>query len=155
MSHRTPEELLAAAGVPFVVHDHVPVATVADIVEALPFPAEAHVKTLAVDADGEVVLVCLRGSDRLQYGRLARALGVARDRVRPLPAERVRDELGMEPGGVCPLADADVRCVADSAVAALDRAFCGSGRVDATLELTAADLLRIARAELAELRADA
>lgn len=60
----------------------------------------------------------------------------------------------MDPGGVCPLPDSDVRCVADTAVAALDRAFCGSGRVDATLELAAADLLRVARAELADIRAD-
>lgn len=139
---------------PFAVHAHGPVATVADIIQALPFPAEEHVKTLAVDADGDVVLVCLRGGDRLAFGRLARALGVARDRLRPMPSERVRTELGMEPGGVCPLADVAVRCVADSAVALLDRAFCGSGRTDATFELAAADLLRVTRAELADVRVD-
>lgn len=49
---------------------------------------------------------------------------------------------------------ADVRCIADTALARLERAYCGSGRVDATLEVAAADLLRVARAELAEIRAE-
>jgi hypothetical protein len=33
---RTPEQILRDAGVPFRVHEHVPVGTVAEIVEALP-----------------------------------------------------------------------------------------------------------------------
>jgi hypothetical protein len=42
-----PEQILRDAGAAFVVHEHVPVATVAEILDALPFPAEEHVKTLA------------------------------------------------------------------------------------------------------------
>ncbi len=149
---RTPEQILRDNGVPFVVHEHVPVATVAEILDALPFPAEEHVKTLAFDADGRVALAALRGSDRIRYGPLARALGVARDRLVPLPPERVRDELGLEPGGVCPLVDgADV--VVDRRVLDLGRAFCGSGRTDASLELTATDLVRVSGARVADLTA--
>ena len=147
---RTPEEILRDAGVPFRVHEHVPVATVAEIVGALPFPAEEHVKTLAFDADGRIVLAALRGSDRLAYGSLARAAGIARDRLRPLPPDRVREELGFEPGGVCPLAEGAV-VIVDRRVLALDRAFCGSGRNDATLELSPADLVTAAGATVSEL----
>ena len=142
---RTPEEILRDAGVPFRVHEHEPVATVAEIVEALPFPAEEHVKTLAFDADGRIVLAALRGSDRLAYGALARAAGVPRDRVRPLPPDRVREELGLEPGGVCPLADG-VTVLVDPDILVLERAFCGSGRNDATLELAPAGLVAAAGA---------
>ena len=92
---RTPGAILRDAGVSFALHEHVPVASVAEILVALPFPAEEHVKTLAFAADGNVVLAALRGSDRLQFGRLARALGVGRDRIVPLPPERVREELGL------------------------------------------------------------
>ena len=110
------------------MHEHVPVATVAEILDALPFPAEEHVKTLAFTAEGRVVLAALRGSDRLQFGRLARALGVGRDRISPLAPERVREELGLEPGGVCPLVDRDdVTVLFDRRVLDLPRAFCGSG----------------------------
>ena len=147
---RTPEQILEDAGVPFRVHEHTPVATVAEILDALPFPAEEHVKTLAFDADGRIVLAALRGSDRLAYGALARA---ARRPARPAPpaaARRVRDELGFEPGGVCPLAEGAL-VVVDRQVLALDRAFCGSGRNDATLELAPADLVAAAGATVTEL----
>jgi Cys-tRNA(Pro)/Cys-tRNA(Cys) deacylase len=142
--------MLRDAGVPFLVHEHVPVATVAEIVEALPFPADEHVKTLAFDADGRIVLAALRGSDRLAYGALARAAGVPRDRLRRLAPDRVRDELGLEPGGVCPLADGATVLV-DRQVLGLERAFCGSGRNDATLEVSPAGLVAAAAATVTEL----
>jgi Cys-tRNA(Pro)/Cys-tRNA(Cys) deacylase len=152
---RTPVEILRDAGVTHVVHAHVPVTTVAEIVEALPFPVGEHVKTLAVAADGRVALAALRGDDRLQFGKLARALGVARDRVEPLPAERVREELGQEPGGVCPLVDRnDVAVLVDRRVLELDRCFCGSGRTDATIELAPADLVAASGARPADLARD-
>jgi len=155
MGGRSPETILRDAGVPFALHEHVPVATVAEIVVALPFPAEEHVKTLAFTAGGNVVLASLRGSDRLRFGQLARALGVGRDTISPLAPERVRDELGLEPGGVCPLVDrADVTVLFDRRVLDLPRAFCGSGRNDATLELAPADLASASRATIAELAAD-
>ena len=152
---RTPEAILRDAGIPFAVHEHTPVATVAEILVALPFSAEEHVKTLAVTADGRVALAALRGSDRLQYGRLARALGVGRDRVEPLSPERVREELGLEPGGVCPLVDRDdVTVLVDRRVLDLTRVFCGSGRNDATLELSPADLVAASHATVTDLAAD-
>jgi prolyl-tRNA editing enzyme YbaK/EbsC (Cys-tRNA(Pro) deacylase) len=151
---RSPEQILHAAGVPFVRHDHEPVSSVAEIVEALPYPAEQHVKTLVFDADGRIVLVALRGSDRLRFGPLARALGVARDRIAPLPPERVRSELGLEPGGVCPLVDAaGITVVLDRRVLDLSRAFCGSGRADATLELRATDLAAVIGATVVDVAA--
>jgi Cys-tRNA(Pro)/Cys-tRNA(Cys) deacylase len=151
---RTPAEILEQAGVPFAVHPHAPVATVAEILEVLPFPAEEHVKTLAVEVDGRIALAALRGGDRLQFGLLARALGVGRDRIAPLPAGRVREELGLEPGGVCPLVDrSDVTVLVDSRVPGLPRVFCGSGRADATLELAGDDLVAASGARVAELAA--
>ncbi len=153
---RSPVEILRDAGVPYAVHEHVPVATVAEIVEALPFPASEHVKTLAVAANGRIALAALRGDDRLQFGKLARALGVGRDRIAPLPPERVREELALEPGGVCPLVDRDdVVVLVDDRVLDLERCFCGSGRNDATLELAPADLVAAAKAQVASLAADA
>ncbi len=152
---RTPEEILRNAGVKFRIHDHRPVATVAEILDALPFPADEHVKTLAFDTGGGIALAALRGGDRLQFGKLARALGVARDRLRPLSPDRVRDELGLEPGGVCPLVDrSDVTVVLDARVRELQRAYCGSGRNDATFELAPADLVAASRATVADLASD-
>jgi Cys-tRNA(Pro)/Cys-tRNA(Cys) deacylase len=150
-----PVEILQAHGAPFVLHEHVPVSTVAEILVALPFPAEEHVKTLAFEADGRVALAAVRGSDRIRYGKLARALGVARDRIAPLHADRVRAELGLEPGGVCPLVDRPgVVVLLDHRVLELPRAFCGSGRNDATLELAPSDLARASGAAVVDLAGD-
>jgi Cys-tRNA(Pro)/Cys-tRNA(Cys) deacylase len=147
---RSPEEILREAGVVFVVHEHTPVSSVAEILAALPFPAEQHVKTLAVVADGRTALVALRGSDRLHFGRLSRALGVARDRLSPLSPDRVCSELGLEPGGVCLLVERpDVERLVDERVLELERAFTGSGRADRTLELEAADLVAASKATVA------
>jgi Cys-tRNA(Pro)/Cys-tRNA(Cys) deacylase len=154
-SRVAPIDILEAYGVSFRLHEHVPVATVAEIREALPFPAGEHVKTLAFDADGRIALAGVRGGDHTQYGKLARALGVARDRIAPLPPERVRAELGLEPGGVCPIVESpDVDVLVDSRVVALPRVFCGSGRNDATLELDPADLVRASGARVADLARD-
>jgi len=153
--NRTPAEILRDAGIDFRVHEHVPVATVAEILEALPFPADEHVKTLAFDTGDGIALAALRGSDRLQFGKLARALGVGRDRITPLPPGRVEEELGLQPGGVCPLVDrAGVTVLFDERVLALPRVYCGSGRNDATLELAPADLVAASRGRIAELAAD-
>ena len=105
-----------------------------------------------MDTGDEIALAALRGGDRLQFGKLARALGVARDRLTPLSPDRVRDELGLEPGGVCPLVERNgVTVVVDKRVLELERAFCGSGRNDATLELAPADLVAASRATAADL----
>jgi Cys-tRNA(Pro)/Cys-tRNA(Cys) deacylase len=150
-----PVEILRAHGAPFVLHEHVPVSTVAEILVALPFPAEEHVKTLAFEADGRVALAAVRGSDRIRYGKLARALGVARDRIAPLQGDRVRTELGLEPGGVCPLVDRPgIVVLLDHRVLELPRAFCGSGRNDATLELAPSDLARASGAAVVDLVGD-
>ena len=146
---RSPEQMLRDAGVPFAVHEHVRVSSVAEILDALPFPAEQHVKTLAFDTGDRVTLAALRGSDRVHFSSLARALGVARDRVAPLEPARVQAELGLEPGGVCLLVDrADVDRLVDGRVLELPRAFTGSGRADRTLELSAADLVAASAARV-------
>jgi Cys-tRNA(Pro)/Cys-tRNA(Cys) deacylase len=151
----TPVEILRARGVPFELHPHVPVSSVAEILEALPFPLEEHVKTLAFDAEGRLALAAVRGADRIHYGKLARALGVARDRIAPLSPDRVRAELGLEPGGVCPLVDdPHIAVLVDRRVLELPRAFCGSGRNDTTLELDPADLARASDAEVVDLAKD-
>jgi prolyl-tRNA editing enzyme YbaK/EbsC (Cys-tRNA(Pro) deacylase) len=55
---------------------------------------------------------------------------------------------------VCPLVDRDdVRVLVDRQVLSLERCFCGSGRSDATLELSPADLVAAADAEVADLAA--
>ena len=148
---RTPEEILRAAGVAFTLHEHEPVRTFAESVERLPFPAGAMVKTLAVETGGELVLVALRGADRVHFGKLARALGVGRATLNAVSAAALEVELGFEVGAVSLLTDFPAARLVDEAVLALGAVFTGSGRTDRTIELAAADLVRVSGATAAEL----
>ena len=148
---RTPEEILRAAGVPFTVHEHEPVRTFAESVERLPFPPGAMVKTLALETGGELVLAALRGADRVHFGKLARALGVGRATLNAVSVAALDVELGFEVGAVSLLTDFPAARLVDEAVLALGTVYTGSGRADRTIELAAADLVRVSRATRAEL----
>ncbi len=150
-ARRTPEEILLAAGVAFTVHEHDSVRTYAEGVARLPFPPGALVKTLALETGGELVLVSLRGGASLHFGKLARALGVGRSTLNAVSAAALDVELGFEVGGVSLLTDFPSARLVDEAVLALGMVFTGSGRTDRTIELSAADLVRVSGATLAEL----
>ncbi|GAA3295405.1 YbaK/EbsC family protein [Streptomyces cinereospinus] len=138
-------ELLSARGVDFTVHQHAGIRTAEDIRSRTWFSIERSVKALAFQDDADrVVLAGLPGPARLQYGRLAAAVGVRRSALKPAGPD-VLEALRMESGGVSPLCgDPAVTVVLDSAVPAMGRVFCGSGRADCTLELLGSDIARFA-----------
>ncbi|MFF9163931.1 aminoacyl-tRNA deacylase [Streptomyces longwoodensis] len=140
-----PDDVLRAAGVTFRVHTHPPVRTAEDVRRETGLSVADSVKTLVFTADDDrVFLVAFPGLARLGYGRLARAVGVPRSRLRPAGEEVLRS-LGMEPGGVSPVCGAPgVTVVFDAAVPGMGTVYCGSGRADRSLEVAAADLLRLA-----------
>lgn len=146
MSNAVPlADFLRAAGVRFVLHQHRAVRTAEDIRSGTDFPVASSVKVMAfgVGAD-RLALAAFPGTHRLKYGRLAAALEVSRSVLRPAEPARLA-ALGMEPGGVSPFCtQPGVTLVVDSAVPGLGRVFCGSGRADHTLEVDAADILRLA-----------
>lgn len=148
---RTPEEILRAAGVAFTVHEHEPVRTYAESLARLPFPPGALVKTLAVETGGELVLAALLAADRVHFGKLARALGVGRSTLNAVSEAALDVELGFEVGAVSLLTDFPAACLVDEAVLVLDTVYTGSGRTGRTIELAAADLVRVSGATVAEL----
>lgn len=137
-----PVEVLASRGVVFTAHPHPALDDARDVCATLGVALEETVKTLAfVTPQDQLVLAALPGHARLKYGALARAAGVRRADLRPASAERLA-EVGMEPGGVCPVsADSAALVVFDESVADLGNVYCGSGRRDSSLELRAADLM--------------
>jgi Cys-tRNA(Pro)/Cys-tRNA(Cys) deacylase len=134
--------LLTARGIAFTAHRHGRIRTVDDIHARTGFSLPHSVKTLAFTAGGHILLAAVPGPARIRYGRLAAAVRVRRGDLAPAD-EAVLRGLGMEPGGVTPLCpDPAVTVVFDQAVPLLGRVFCGSGRADHTLQLSASDLVR-------------
>lgn len=146
-------EVLDADRGAYTIHEHAPAHTVAER-QALPFPWERAVKTLAFTAPGvPVLLVVLRAADRLDYGLLARTAGTSRSALAPADPELLAGE-GLVPGGIAPVSHRPgVPCLIDSAVAATTGPlYCGAGTAERTLEVEAAVLVRLPRARVTPLR---
>jgi Cys-tRNA(Pro)/Cys-tRNA(Cys) deacylase len=137
---------LGRAGVAYRLHHHPPVRTEADL-HLTGLDVEASAKTLAFCLpDDRVVLAAIPGPARLRYGNLARLLGVPRSALRAAAPERLA-ALGMEPGGVGPVCDdPSVQLVLDSRL--VGTIYCGSGLPEISVELAAADLVRVSPAAL-------
>ena len=138
--------LLEEKGIVYTTYPHQPLITFQDAASNLPFPAEAMLKTIVFrKRDGSWLLVALRGRDKLDFGKIARAAGVGRDSLSQPPPHEVESELGFQVGGVCPIAlRDDVAILLDETAAnSLDTVYCGTGRNDLTLEIKLTDLQRL------------
>lgn len=148
--------LLTARGIAFRAHEHRVARTVEEAKTLLPFPPEHFLKTIAFRVkDGPWILAALRGQDRVDYRKLAAALGVRRgDLTRPDAAE-IEATLGYPIGGVGPIPpNEETRTVIDSGATAMERVFCGMGRVDRTLEIALADIIAVSDARVAPIAGD-
>lgn len=149
------EQLLRNAHVSFTMHAHPPLRTIADMRAYLPFPVEQMLKTVAFRVkrgDGPrypLVLAANRGEERVDYRKVAAAMGVNRRALRALSPDDVSAELRMPIGGVCPIPLREgVTVLIDEAVWQMDPVYCGSGSPSATLEIAPADLVRLSSARV-------
>lgn len=136
-------DVLTRAGIPFRLHEHPPARTEAEL-HLTGLDIDTSAKTLAFTLpDERFVLAAIPGRARLRYGKLARALGVARAALRPMLADELR-QLGMTPGGVTPVcADPRVVRVLDRSLLDHPVLYCGGGTPELTIEIAAADLVRL------------
>ncbi|RPI92011.1 MAG: deacylase [Chloroflexi bacterium] len=148
--------LLTARGVPFTIHEHVPSHTVADAEEHLLFPLERLLKAIAFRIKtGGYVLAAVRGPDRIDYRKLAAAVGTKRADVVRLTPEEVADVFGVEVGSVSPIPlQAGVQVFFDAQAPTQETVFCGIGRADRTLEIQLADLVQITHGHILPLISD-
>ncbi len=145
--------LLDSQSIPYELHEHGPVQTVAEVEARLPFLQDKMLKTVAFRVkDGRFILAGLRGHDRIDYRQLAAHLGVSRRAVASMSPEAVEAELGFEVGGVGPFAlQPEAHVLLDEQLANMGTVYCGSGKNTATLAINFADLLRVSGGELVRL----
>jgi Cys-tRNA(Pro)/Cys-tRNA(Cys) deacylase len=119
--------------------------TMQDVEERLPFPADRLLKTLVFRVKGSGWgFAVVRGRNRVDYRKLASALGVSREAIEVPSVDELARELGVEIGGICPISTRpDVRTVFDDGIGEMDVVFCGVGRNDRSLEIELAELLRV------------
>jgi Cys-tRNA(Pro)/Cys-tRNA(Cys) deacylase len=133
---------LAASGLPYRVHAHQDLSSVAALAGAnLPFPRDRWVKTLVFDTPRGPLLTALPAFDDVAYGLLAAADGTRRaDLVRAGAATLAA--LDMAPGGAGPFPLAvGSRLIVDENVPDLGAIYVGGGRPDLTVEIDAATII--------------
>ena len=133
------------------IYRHAPLVSFEDARRILPFDPHAMVKCLAFRLPaGGYGLVGLLGADRADYAKIARCLGVRRADLALASPEEVLRDLGMAPGGIAPLPIAGATVVLDERVLRLETVYCGTGRTDATLIVSARELARVSGARSAD-----
>jgi Cys-tRNA(Pro)/Cys-tRNA(Cys) deacylase len=143
---------LEAAEVTFEIHHHSPIISFSDAKSVLPFDPSSMVKGLAFKLPNQAyAIVGMRAADRADYKKIADALGIRRADLKAAEPEELLQTLHMMPGGVVPLPINGASVVFDRRVLNLGTIYCGSGRTHATLEMSAADLVRIAGGRSADL----
>ncbi len=145
MVHEAIKHKLHEVGITFVDHEHTPIRTVQDALEKWPFGVDNLVKTVAFKLrDDRVVLAAILASARIDYKKLAAVLGIGRRDIASLSPAEIHERLHVEPGGVCPIPVLDgVEVIVDESVTELQQIFCGFGRIDHTLEISASDLVQV------------
>jgi Cys-tRNA(Pro)/Cys-tRNA(Cys) deacylase len=151
---RTPLDVLKDSGVAYSVQRHVPIVGRDDVERELGLPTERLLKTMVFRAGETMVLAALPVHGKVNYGKLARAVGVPRSALRQADAEDLRS-VGMVPGGASPVCGVDgVVSVFDVAVPDMGLVYCGSGHADQTVEIEAKTLVELVQPVIASLIAD-
>jgi len=141
------KDFLDRAGVLYRVHAHPPRIAFEEHVADPSFDPTEAVKSLAFRLpDARYAIVGLRARSRADYKRIADALGVRRGDLRAATAEELAADLDMQPGGVSPLPLKEAIVLLDIEIVSPGKVYCGSGRNDATIEISGHDLSRVANA---------
>ena len=145
---------LRAAGAEARVEEFASVAhTAEEAAAAIGCELPRIVKSLLFDCDGAPVLVLVPGDRRADRDKVAAATGARRARV--ASADQVEKDTGYPPGGVSPFALARVgRVLIDNNLVVDGVVWVGAGSSVHMAGLPAAELIRIARAEPADVAAD-
>jgi prolyl-tRNA editing enzyme YbaK/EbsC (Cys-tRNA(Pro) deacylase) len=119
-----------------------PVPTAAAAAAALGCEVGAIANSLVFDADGAPLLVLASGAHRVDTGKVAALIGVAR--VRRASPEFVLAATGQEVGGVAPVGHpAPLRTVVDVDLAVYPLLWAGGGDHHTMFSATYDDLLRV------------
>ena len=139
---------LAAVILPMDAHT----ATVGDAARALGVDADRIIKSLVFMAGEQPILVINNGLARVDRKKLAAYLGMNRKRVKFARAEQALAVTGYRVGSMPPFGHReDLRTLVDAATAELDTLYGGGGDIDAMMQLSSSELLKVTHAEVADI----
>jgi Ala-tRNA(Pro) deacylase len=144
---------LEEAGVDFDVLEHPHTERAADEAAALGIGPEEVAKTLVLVAPSGNVRAVLAASERIDVRKVAAVLGVGGKKVHLASEDDLaRDYPDFELGAVPPFGGPEDQVVVDERLAARDSVMLEAGTHERSVRLKAADLVRLTRAQVADIR---
>jgi Ala-tRNA(Pro) deacylase len=144
--------LLEKAGVDFELLEHARTERAADEAAALGARPEEVGKTLVLATAGGNVRAVLAASERIDLRKVATVLGVGSKKVHLASEDDLaRDYPDFELGAVPPFGGPEDRVVVDERLAGRDSVVLEAGSHDSSVRLKAADLVRLTRAQVADI----
>ncbi len=144
---------LEEAGVDFDVLEHAHTERAADEAAALGIGPEEVAKTLVLVAPSGNVRAVLAASERIDVRKVAAVLGVGGKEVHLASEDDLaRDYPDFELGAVPPFGGPEDQVVVDERLAGRDSVVLEAGTHERSVRLKAADLVRLTRAQVADIR---
>lgn len=136
-----------------IVYLAVPTPTVETAAEAVDTHPRNIVKSILFLVEGQPVLALANGTSRIEYRVLAAYFDVNRKKVKLANAEQTLAITGYEVGAVPPFGHPQpLRTLMDTLILETPQVYAGGGERNALLRVAAADIQRIAQAEVLDLR---
>jgi Ala-tRNA(Pro) deacylase len=143
---------LEEAGVDFDVLEHARTERAADEAAALGIGAEEVAKTLVLVASSGNVRAVLAASERVDLHKVAAVLGVGGKKVHLASEDDLkRDYPDFELGAVPPFGGPEDQVIVDERLAERDSVVVEAGSHQRSVRLKAADLVRLTRAQVADI----
>ncbi len=150
LNHKDLQQFIDANGITAAImplNDHT--ATVADAARALAVDTAQIIKSLLFLVDGEALLVINSGTARVDRKKLAAFLGVGRKRVKFATPDQALSVTGYVVGSMPPFGHRQrLQTLVDVEVTRLKTVYGGGGALNAMLQLTTAELLRVTEPEV-------
>ena len=143
---------LEEAGVDFDVLEHGRTERAADEATALGMGPEEVAKTLVLVAPSGNVRAVLAAAERIDLHKTAAVLGIGGKKVRLASEDDLaRDYPDFELGAVPPFGSRDDQVIVDERLAGRDSVVLEAGSHDRSVRMKTADLMRLARAQVADI----
>jgi Ala-tRNA(Pro) deacylase len=144
---------LKQAGIDFDVLEHAHTVRATDEAAALGVGPEEVAKTVVLVASSGNVRAVLAASERIDLHKVAAALGIGGKKVQLASEETLtRDYPDFELGAVPPFGGREDHVLVDERLAARDSVVVEAGSHDKSVRLKTADLVRLTRAQVADIR---
>lgn len=134
---------------------HSPVLTMCDVGRVLNIPPHVMVKVLILEVKGtdHFVVAALPGDRRLSWKKLSKAMGIPRSDINLIDPSQIEEITGLPLGGIRPFGyDERFSVLFDRMLLTSRSVYCSAGKPTESLRIKSADLLRISRGKLADLK---